>query len=63
MAIVGTDSYGPFLDTGTNTQVTVRTNTEVETHNVSETDTATKSFTVAQVVASHIPHRSSNSPR
>lgn len=62
MSLSGTDSYGSFLDTGVSTAVTARANTEIEFHVASETDSGSKN-TVAQTIASHIPHRGPNSPR
>jgi hypothetical protein len=60
--ISGTDAYGSWLDTGCSTQPAARPNTEVETHNASEIDTGSK-LTIAQVIASHVPHRAALSPR
>jgi hypothetical protein len=60
--ITGTDAYGSWLDTGCNTQPTQRANVELEVHNANEIDTGSK-LTIAQVEASHVPHRAANSPR
>lgn len=62
MGLTGTDSYGPFTDTGTNTAVAARAYTEEEIHFSTETDSGSKN-TVIQTVASHVPHRAKNSPR
>jgi hypothetical protein len=62
MPISGVDIYGTFLDTGTNTQSSVRANTEVEVHLSTEVDTGSKN-TVVATIASHGPHRATNSPR
>jgi len=56
------DSVGVVLDTGSAVQPTARVNVEVETHNAGEIDTGSK-LTIAQLVASHVPHRAANSPR
>ena len=62
MAITGIDAYGPFTDTGTNTQATIRANVEVEQHVATEIDTGSKN-TILVTVASHVPHRPATSPR
>jgi hypothetical protein len=62
MTLSYTDSYGPVVDTGSGVQPTARTNTEIEFHLPTETDTGSKN-TVVQTVASHIPHRPAASPR
>jgi hypothetical protein len=60
--ITYTDSLGVVLDTAVAVQPTQRANVEVETHNAGEIDTGSK-LTIAQTIASHVPHRAAGSPR
>jgi hypothetical protein len=60
--ITYTDALGVCIDTGVAVQPTARVNTEIETHSPSEIDTGSK-LTIAQLGASHVPHRSASSPR
>ena len=62
MTISYTDAWGPVTDTAVAVQPTARPNVEQEFHTAFETDTGSK-LTVAQTVASHVPHRTSGSPR
>lgn len=66
MAIQYSDSYGSVLDTGINTAVTPRLNTEVETHLASEIDTGIvipAGKTIVTVTSRGSAHRGKDSPR
>jgi hypothetical protein len=58
-----TDAYGKVIDTGC-ASVPIGSHTDVETpvYVGPQTDTGSN-LTLAQTVASHVPHRSASSPR
>lgn len=62
MAISGTDSYGPYVDTGVGVAPVLRPSVEVEVHFATEIDTGSK-IAVTSVATTHQPHRSATSPR
>lgn len=56
MALSYTDAYGPVLDTGVNTPVTIRPLTEVEVHSATDIDTGSTTAPTS-TPAKHVPHR------